>query len=65
MKFYRTGINETEIEVSDAELEELAKIIELAIEHLEEYNDLRMLREHDRKYYRNIAVLMRKYARYE
>lgn len=65
MKFYRMGINETEIEFSDAELEEMANLIELALEHLEEYNDLNKLEEHNANYYRHIAILMREYARYQ
>lgn len=65
MKFVRIGINETDIELSDAELVELAYMIELAIEHLEEYNDLRFLKEHDKAYYKVTAQLMRLLANYE
>ena len=65
MKFDRMSINKVEIELSDAELIELADIIELAIEHLEEYNDVRLLKEHNREWYRNTANLMKYLASYK
>ena len=65
MKIIRIGINETQLELSDAELVELAHLIELGIEHLEEYNDLRFLKEHDKHYYKDTAELMRLLANYE
>lgn len=65
MKFVRIGINETYIELSDAELVELAYIIQRGLESLEEYNDLKCLEVHDEAYYKNTANIMRWIAQYE
>ena len=65
MKFCRIGINETDIELSDAELVELAYLIESGLEHLEEYNDLHFLECHDKHYYKDTTQLMRCFAQYE
>lgn len=65
MKICRIGINETDLEMTDEELIELAGMIERAIDSLEEYNDLQSLKVHDKSFYEDIAATMKELANYE
>lgn len=65
MKFDRIGINEIDIEMTDEEAKELSFLIDVALDHLEEYSDLKLLRAHNKTFYKLVIASLQELANYK
>lgn len=65
MKFDRIGINEIDIEMTDEEAKEFSFLIDVALDHLEEYDDLKLLRAHNKTFYKLVIASLQELANYK